>query len=149
MRYLGIDYGTKNIGLAISDESGRFAFPHDTIINIGIEKSVEKIKIITDDKKIGKIILGKSLDYNGEPNLIMTEIEKFKNILEEKTGIDVAYENEVLTTMEAKRHMRGERVRPPVAKKRSLAVGIAKEKKTVDASAAALILKSFLDKNNV
>lgn len=146
MRYLGIDYGTKKIGIAISSEDGKFAFAYKVITNIGLKKSVEEIAKIVKEKNISKIVLGKSLDYKGEPNPIMKEIEKFKNILEEQTELEVLYENEVLTTMEAKRHMRGERVRPPVANKKKMTIDSRKEKETVDASAAAIILRSFLEK---
>ncbi|MEK9183941.1 MAG: Holliday junction resolvase RuvX, partial [Patescibacteria group bacterium] len=90
-----------------------------------------------------KIVLGRSLNYKGEPNLIMKRIKLFKKQLEKAANLDIVYEDETLTTAEARRPLRGERMRPPIANKRKK-MTIAK--KTVDASAAALILKSFLDK---
>ena len=144
MRFLGIDYGEKRIGIALSDESAKFAFAHSVIFNTGHEKVFKEIKKICEENNVGEIILGKSLNYKGEPNPIMKEIRLFKKQLEGATNLKIIYENEVLTTMEAKRPLRGERARPPAANKRR---GQKNKKMAVDASAAALILKSFLDRN--
>lgn len=124
MRLLGIDYGRKRIGIAVSDEAGQFAFPLSVISN---DKNIIKnIKKICDEKNVGKIILGKSLDYKGKPNPIMEDIEKFKKVLEKEIGLPVDYEPEFLTSQEAKR-------------------GPAKPEK-IDASAAAIILRSYIEK---
>ena len=143
MRLLGIDYGEKRIGLALSDESAKFAFAHSVILNTGHGKVIKEIKRICEENKVSKIVLGRSLNYKGKPNQIMRKIEPFKIELEQAIGLDVVYENEVLTTAEAKRPLKGERARPFTAKKIKKTVT---DKKSVDASAAALILKSFLDK---
>ena len=55
MRFLGIDYGAKRIGVALSDEKGKMAFPHSVIANIGAKKALVNIK-----KSAGKIPSGKS-----------------------------------------------------------------------------------------
>ena len=55
MRYLGIDYGTKKIGVALSDEKGKMAFPYSVVVNSGREKTAEKIK----EKFAKKIMWGK------------------------------------------------------------------------------------------
>ena len=78
MRYLGIDYGTKRIGVALSDEKGKMAFAHSVIPNLGERKNGGKNKKICAENFVGKIILGKSLNYKGEPNPIMAKIEPFK-----------------------------------------------------------------------
>jgi len=148
MRYLGIDYGTKRIGIALSDEKGKMAFAYGVIANRGMEKVSAEIKKICAENSVGKIVLGKSLDYKGEFNPIMAEIEPFKTVLEKETSLPVIYENETLTSAEARRPLGGPRKRPPVLSKRK---SPEKEKKAgmkVDASAAALILKSYLDKKS-
>lgn len=147
MRYLGIDYGTKKIGLAVSDESGRFAFAYGVIPNTGRKKVIEIIKKICGKERVFKIIMGKSVNYKGEPNPVMSEIEPFKKELELATGLLAEYESEVLTTAEAMRPLEGERKRPPVLNKRKSPEKEIKFKRKIDASAAALILKSYLDKN--
>ena len=147
MRLLGIDYGAKRIGVALSDEKGKMAFPHSVIANIGAEKALVNIKKICGENSVGKIALGKSLNYKGEPNPIMAKIESFKAGLEKETGLPVVYENETLTSAEARRPMDGWRKRPPVLSKRKSPEKERRAKMKIDASAAALILQNYLDKN--
>jgi len=147
MRYLGLDYGTKRIGVALSDEKGKMAFAYGVIANRGTEKVSAEIKKICVENSVGKIVLGKSLNYKGELNPIMAEIEPFKTVLEKETSLPVIYENETLTSAEARRPLEGLRKRPAVLSKRK---SPEKEKKAgmkVDASAAALILRNYLDKS--
>lgn len=147
MRYLGIDYGEKRVGLALSDENGKMAFPHSVILNFGKKNMAGKIKKICEENQVGKVVLGQSLDYKGWPNPIMEKIEQFKKELELAIKLPVIYENESLTTIEAGRVLKGERVRPPVQSGRKLTEKHFKMKRKIDASAAALILRSHLDKN--
>lgn len=147
MRYLGIDYGTKRVGIALSDENGKMAFAHSVIANIGAEKVLAKIKKICAENSVGKIVLGKSLNYKNEPNSIMEKIEPFKTALEKETGLPVVYENETLTSAEARRPLGGERKRPPTLSKRKSPEKEKQARMKIDASAAALILQSHLDKN--
>jgi putative Holliday junction resolvase len=121
---MGIDYGEKRIGVALSDEGGGFAFAHGVVKNG--KNAVKKIKKICEENKVGKVILGESVDYNGRPNPIMEEIKKFKKALEEETSLPAEYQKETLTTKEAERLQEGN--------------------KKIDASAAALILRSFLER---
>mgnify|MGYP001605384029 FL=1 len=120
---MGIDYGEKRIGIALSDESVQFAFPHSVIENS--PNTIKKIRIICQENKVGKIILGQSLDYKKQPNPIMEKIDKFKAVLEKEIGLLVVYKWEVLTTKEAER--------------------VQGRHNKIDASAAALILKSFIE----
>jgi len=130
MRYLGIDYGNRKVGLAISDESGHFAFPYKVLKNEGSEKLLGEIELIIKEEGIEKIILGESLDLSGQANPIQKEIEVFKQKLESR-GLVVEFEKEIFTTQEARRIVDEEQ----------------KDLDT-DARAAALILKSYLDKNS-
>lgn len=149
MRYLGIDYGTKRIGIALSDENGKMAFAHSVIANVGAKKILAKIKKICAENSVGIIVLGKSLNYKNEPNPIMEEIEPFKMALKKETGLPIAYEKETLTSAEARRPLKGERKRPPTLSKRKSPEKEKQAKMKIDASAAALILQSYLDKNMV
>jgi len=132
MRLLGIDYGEKKIGIAISDESAKFAFPHGVIDNVSANSVLKALKIICDKNNIGKIIIGQSLTYKMQSNPIMKRIEKFKSFLEERLKIPVEYESEILTTKQAKRMA----PTPWVG-----------ENEKTHASAAALILQAYLDRN--
>ncbi|MFA5987135.1 MAG: Holliday junction resolvase RuvX [Candidatus Paceibacterota bacterium] len=125
MRLLGIDYGTKRVGVALSDESGFFAMPFCVLKNSSnLAKEIEKI---FKDKKTAKIIIGHSVDFRGKENLdIASGAKMLAGRLIKGLGPVVEFENETLTTAEAQR----------------LQGNIEK----IDASAAALILKSYIDK---
>ncbi|PCH91898.1 Holliday junction resolvase RuvX [Candidatus Kaiserbacteria bacterium] len=123
MRYLGIDYGTKKVGLALSDESGTLAFPHSVVPTKGdLQDTVFKL---LETEGINEVVIGHSLDHDGTENPIMKKVYIFKKALEEKEYI-VHLEPEFLTTFQAKRNT---------------------EDAMADAAAAALILQSFLDKD--
>lgn len=137
MKYLGIDYGTKRIGLAISDETGQMAFPL-AVVDAGKE-ALATIAEEIQKNKIEKIVLGESRNFKNEPNLVMENIEQFKKDLQEISGKDVVYEQEFMSSAAAARQYEpdGSRKQNPSQNK-------------LDAAAAALILQSFLDriKNN-
>lgn len=122
MRILGIDYGEKRIGIAITDPEGVFALPHGVLENT--RESISKIVLLCKEKEVAEIVLGKSVDFKGEPNPVQKKIEKFKEDLLKSITLPVFYENETLTTKEA-RHIQGKH-------------------KNIDSSAAALILDSYL-----
>ena len=126
MRYLGIDYGMKRVGVALSDETSEFALPHNVLPND--KKLLAAVAGICRDKDVGAIILGESKNFAGEDNPIMKNIREFKIRLEKETGLFVHFEPEFFTSVEAGR-IQGKNAK-------------------LDASAAALILKSFLEKRN-
>lgn len=127
MRLLGIDFGEKRIGIALSDEQANFAFPHSVVLND--KNAIREIKKICEKNNVKKIILGQSLNYSNQPNPVMEKIALFKTLLEKEMGLPVIYQTETLTTQEAKR----------------LQGNIEK----IDASAAALILRSFIEKQKM
>ncbi|HMP67590.1 MAG TPA: Holliday junction resolvase RuvX [Candidatus Paceibacterota bacterium] len=122
-KHIGIDYGTKRIGIAISDDNGRIAFPNSVLQND--HKIIENLKKIITNGNIKKIIIGESKNYKMEDNEIMTEIIDLKKILETTLEVDVILHPEFLSSAEA------------------LNMGSTKEK--IDAGAAAVILQSYLD----
>jgi len=141
MKFLGIDYGEKKIGIAISDERAKFAFPHGVINNTSANLVLNVIKIICDKNNIGKIVIGQSLDFKNQPNPIMKRVEKFKSFLEERLKIPIEYENEILTTKQAEQATKKPRIGARMKSRK-------KEEKT-HTSAAALILQSYLDKQKM
>ncbi len=124
MKYLGIDYGEKNIGIAVSDENETMAFPLKVIKNS--KKTLTEIKEVFQKENAESIVLGESLNLNGEPNKIMEDIVEFKENLEKEIGKKIYFEPEFYTTQHSL-HVQGRTA-------------------MTDASAAALILQSFLDK---
>lgn len=138
MRYLGIDYGSKRVGIAISDEKGMMAFPYKILAN-NLDL-VDCIHNICGEEEISAIVLGESHDLSGKPNKIMGSIEEFKRNIEAELDLPIYFQKEFMTTIEARG--RG-------GKEINNARKISKEKQAAaDASAAALILSRFLDKKN-
>lgn len=132
MKYLGIDYGTKRIGVAQSDESGMIAFPL-AVVSAG-PKALGEVAQLAKDNRIEKIVIGESKNFAGEPNAVMSEIERFTKELGELTGLPTAYEPEFMTSAQAARQgldKRGEGSKNP---------------ENIDAAAAALILQGYLDR---
>ena len=122
MRFLGIDYGSKKTGIALSDETETIAIPHSVVQNKDLDSAVGAL---IEQVGIKGVILGMSLNYKGEENPIMKEIHQFKERLEERYKLPIHLEPEMLTSYEARRNTQEDRV---------------------DAAAAALILQSYLDK---
>ncbi len=121
-KLMAIDYGEKRVGIASTDETGKFALPRMVFKNdASLFSNVINFK---EENKIDRIVLGESSDFSGTPNPIQERILEFKKELEEY-GADVVMHSELLTTMEARR--------------------IQGNTDMTDASAAALILKSYID----
>ena len=99
MRFLGIDYGTKRIGFALSDEEGNFAYPHLVLKNNS--KIIGQIAAICRGERVEEIVLGWSLDYHRRENPMMKQVNVFRAALAAATGLPVHLEDEVLTTREA------------------------------------------------
>ena len=122
MRFLGIDYGKKRIGLALSDEGGKIAMPY------GIAGSLNKIISLAKKEKVGKIVIGLPIGFSGRESAQALKTRKFAEEVKKKVKLPIEFENEILTTKIA-------------------SVSSAKDK--VDAASAAIILQSYLDKQSV
>lgn len=138
MKILGVDYGTKRIGLAISDENEIIAVPKETIKND--KNTIEYIVNILEQENINTIILGESLNQKGEKNILMKDIEEFISILLEKVDIDILKEKEFFTSFEAHGREGKERFNDRKIKK--------EKTDNLDAKAAAIILQRYLDRKN-
>lgn len=124
MRYLGIDYGRKRVGTALSDETGAMAFPHEVVPNN--EALVAAIESLITKEGVSGIVIGHSTNQAGEDNPIHAAATEFMTDLTLATGLPVHFEPEYYSTQEAIRFQ-------------------GRTDKT-DAAAAAVILNSFLDK---
>ena len=133
MRYLGVDYGSKKIGLALSDEGGAMGFPHTIVHNT--PRLVDELCALTAKENVGAVVIGESRSLAGGENPIAKDARALGDALTARAGIPVFYESEVFTTAEARRAPEKER------KSRSPKVHA-----RVDASAAALILTSYLSR---
>lgn len=124
-RIIGIDYGTKRVGIAASDPSGKIAMPVSVITNTSaLCAEVEKI---CHEYEADAIVIGESRDYSGKPNPILDSILSFKAEME-KRGFEVILELEFMSSIQAER--------------------IQGKNNMLDASAAAVILQGYLDRVN-
>jgi putative holliday junction resolvase len=136
MKYLGIDYGSKRIGIAVSDDSGTLAFPYAVLEkNVGLSVAIEGI---VRSEKIDEIVIGESVGNDGVDNPVQKQIAGFAEAIERKLEVPVHFEKEFFTSAEA--HGRQ-------GKESLNARKTAYEKPTdLDSRAAALILQRYLDK---
>lgn len=123
MRYLGIDYGAKRIGIAISDDAASFAFPKETIPND--VTAIDRLAKMVHEEKIDSIVMGDTRAMNGIDNEITEEAMRFKDALEAHVGLSVSVAREAFSSMEAAR--------------------FAPKGAHDDAAAAAIILQRHLD----
>jgi len=143
MRFLGIDYGTKRIGIAISDENGRLAFPKEIILND--KNIIDKIGKILKKEKVDEIVVGESVDFSGKLNILSAQIDFFIKDLEKKFELPVRKQKEFLTSVEARKSKDGKK---DLNQKQAHSKLKQKKSGHIDASAAALILQRYLDKIN-
>ena len=127
MRYLGIDYGEKRIGLAVSDPDGKIAFPKKIIFNHGRRKVLKELNLLLHEEKISKIIVGLPLYLDGSESGESRQVRAFAEELKKEVHLPVEFENEMLTTHIVEM------------------AGVPREH--TDQAAAALILQSYLDKH--
>ena len=124
MKALGIDYGEKNIGIAISDEEGMMAFPRTTIRNT--TSVLDDIVRMCEEEKIETIVLGVPVSFSGLESEQARITVAFGTDLAGRVGISVVHENEVLSS------------------KMADMLGSTKAKR--DQNAAAIILQTWLDR---
>ena len=140
MKHLGIDYGTKRIGLAISDESGSFAFPKKILTNT--KESIAELLGLISSEHIQKIIIGNSLDKAGVRNALMDDVDVFAEELQKLSGIPVEMQDERFSSVFAKA-MDVEKGNSNVANLKNKNASPDR----IDDRAAAIMLQRYLDKN--
>ena len=124
-KLMGIDYGTKRVGVAVTDISGSVAFPKATLPN---DKALMRdIVQMIKDESISDIVVGESKDKDGADNSIARTVRKFAEDLTRETGVAVHFEPEYYSTQEARTHS---------------------GTYLVDAQAAAIILNSYITKRS-
>lgn len=125
MKYLGLDYGERRIGVAVSDDGGTMAFALRVIENKS-KKVLEYLKNFIVERGIGAIVLGLPLGFSMQGTNSTKKAREFGEFLKKELNCIVIFQNEVLSTKEVEK------------------TGSSPAHK-IDASSAALILQSFLD----
>lgn len=136
MRYLGIDLGSKTIGLSLSDETLTIASAYKTIFfdNEDYASTIDEIKNVVEENNVKKIVMGLPKNMNntlGERALITLE---YKKLLDNALDIEIIMMDERLTSVISNSVL----IEADLSRK--------KRKKKVDSVAAQIILQSYLDK---
>lgn len=127
-KILGIDFGDKKAGFAISDFDSRIAFPRETLKFNEKKELKEKIKKYLEEESISLIVLGLPLSMKGEDTDQTKKVRDFHKELTNELEIKVVFQDERLSTRTAKNIFQE------------------RETKDEDALAAQVILQSYLDK---
>jgi putative holliday junction resolvase len=133
LRYLGVDLGTKRIGLALSDPDGAIALPLRVLERKGGKADLKEIAGIADEYEVGEIVVGLPINLRGEHGPAAQEALKQVEALRRLSGLPVALCDERMTTAVADRGMR--------------AGGLdgRQRRAVVDKVAATVLLQSYLD----
>ena len=136
MRILGLDYGTKTVGVAVSDELGFTAQAVETITRKEankLRKTLARIDELVQQYGIEKIVLGYPKHRNNSSGIRWEETEEFKTMVERRTGLEVILWDERMSTVAAERTL--------------IEGGVRREnrKTYVDQLAAVFILQGYLD----
>ena len=132
MKCLGMDLGTKTLGLAISDKKGIIASPYKLIRFKDIEDAVKEVLDIIEKEKIEVLVLGLPKNMNNTLGFASERSLNFKKLLEEKTNLKIELIDERLSTVEAERVL----IEENMSRK--------KRKDYIDCAAAAIILDTYL-----
>ncbi len=136
-RILGIDVGTKTLGLAISDETGTIALPLEVVRRAGMRRDIERLATIVAERDVTEAVIGLPLEMSGERGTMADEAEAVADALAARCGITVHRWDERLTTVAAERML----IEADVSRKR--------RRQVVDKIAATLILQGWLDRRNL
>lgn len=131
MRILALDWGTKRIGAAISDEEGKIAFPLEQVFDP--KTFFSDLAMVFEEKKIEKILLGNPKTLAGEKGASAREVEKLKTRLEQTLPVEVELVDERLTSVQAGKILKEQ------------GISEKKQRSFKDNLAAQLMLQQYLD----
>ena len=134
-RALGIDFGEKRVGLALSDRLNLIASPYKTLQYISENDLISEIKKIVIDKEIEVFVIGLPLNMKGEDSDQTKKVRRFKNLLA-ILELPIVYEDERFSSIIAKNSLVLQNVKT------------GHNKSEIDRTAAAIILQQYLDKNS-
>lgn len=130
---LGLDVGSKRIGVAGCDRTGLIATGLATVERTSFEKDVEKIRQIANEREVEILVVGLPYSMDGSLGFQARQVQKFTKRLAKALNLSVEYVDERLTSFQAEQLL--------IAEKRSPS----RNKELIDRKAAALILQQWLD----
>lgn len=132
MRYLGLDLGTKTLGLAITDKLGIISSPYKVLRYNNIDELINELLIIINEEEVDELVLGLPKNMDNSMGFASERSLKFKELLETKNTKKIHLVDERLSTVEAERFLI------------STDTSRMKRKKIIDAYAANVILDTYL-----
>ncbi len=135
-RFLGLDVGDKYIGVSISDTTCTIVSNLVTIRRTSNDKAYEEIEGILNDYNIGTVVVGVPINMDGSDTVMSKRIRKFARKLTPKFGVEVIFQDERFTSIEAERTLIQSNVRRE------------NRKKYIDQLAASIILQTYIDRMN-
>ncbi len=133
-RLMGLDIGTKTVGLALSDVMRTIATPLETVFREKFTRDAERLEFLIDEHDVGGLVLGLPLNMDGSEGPRCQSTRQFATNLLARRDIAIAFQDERLSTVAVERVLIGE---ADLTRKKRAAV--------VDRAAAAYILQSALD----
>ncbi|MCB1054470.1 MAG: Holliday junction resolvase RuvX [Acidobacteria bacterium] len=133
MRWLGIDFGERRIGLAISDPEGRMAVPLTTLERRDDRGAARAIARLAASEGVGGLVLGEPLGLDGAAGEAAQRVRRFGRRLADTTALPVHLVTETLTSVEAERRLREAGVDPR------------RHPERIDSTAAQILLQEALD----
>ena len=135
MKCLGMDLGTKTLGLATSDKLGIISSPYKVLRYEDVNNLVDEVVALIDELKIDTLVLGYPKNMNNSLGEAVERTMNFKKLLEEKVDMPINLVDERLSTVEAENYLINEDMRRE------------DRKKIIDAVAASIILDTYLRMN--
>jgi putative Holliday junction resolvase len=136
-RFLGLDFGQRRIGVAISDPSGLIAGSLKTLIVKNTDDALQQVLDLVSKHNIAGIVLGLPLNLSGDASEVSKEVEAFAERIRSSYDMPVFLEDERLSSRlaESVLHAHGKRIKG--------------RKEKIDRISAVIILQSFLDRRNI
>jgi putative Holliday junction resolvase len=132
-RILGLDYGRRRTGVAISDPLGVTAQPCTTWSGLCWNDVVEKVLTLIAEMEVERVVVGLPLGLSGKRGRMAREVERFTEHLKQRIGIPVTLWDERLTSTQARRVIHEIEEKP------------SRSKEKVDLIASVLLLQNYLD----
>lgn len=134
MKIMGIDFGLKRIGIALSDIMGFLASPYTTLYHTTLDEDLNFIKKIIDENKVETVVFGLPLEMSGNSGEIVNFTKDFAERLKTLTGVKIVFVDERLSSIEAEEQLK-------------LTIKDWKKRKLLlDQVSASIILQSYLDR---
>jgi putative holliday junction resolvase len=133
---LGLDVGSKRIGVAGCDGTGLIATGLTTVHRQRLESDLQQIRELAQKRQAEAIVIGLPRNMNGTIGPQAEKVQHFGTLVQERLGLPIFYEDERLTTVQAQKSLQAQQV------------SAIKRRKLIDQQAAAVILQQWLNRRS-